>query len=100
MFLDCETYDFKRVSDDSDGHLLLAVVSTVHHECVGKALNDRALCLSESLGGIFTSGVGEVDWRSDLDVIASRFVNLSISSTHAQSRNPHVNEISLISTSS
>ena len=28
------TYDFERVSDDADGHELLAVVATVHHERV------------------------------------------------------------------
>ena len=58
------------MSNDSDSHKLLSVVTTIHHEGVGKALNDWALCLSESLLRISTGGVGDVDWGADLDVIA------------------------------
>lgn len=47
-------YDFKSVCNDSDSHELLAVVSAVHHERVGEAFNDWALCLAESLDGIAT----------------------------------------------
>lgn len=57
--------------DDANSHQLLAVVAAVHHEGVGQPLNDRAVGLAESLGGISTSRVGEVDGRPDLDVIAA-----------------------------
>lgn len=52
-----KTYDLERVGDDSDGHELLAVVSAVHHHGVGETLNDGALGLAESLGGITASRV-------------------------------------------
>jgi hypothetical protein len=52
-----ETYDLESVSDDADGHQLLAVVAAVHHEGVGQALNDGALSLPEPLDGIAASGV-------------------------------------------
>lgn len=58
------------MGDDSDSHQLLSVVAAVHHERVGQSLNDRAVGLTESLGGITTSRVGDVDRRSNLDVIA------------------------------
>jgi hypothetical protein len=65
------TYDLEGVSDDADSHELLAVVTAVHHERVGEALNDRALGFSESLLGISTSGVGDVDWGANLDIVAA-----------------------------
>lgn len=58
------------MSDNADSHELLAVVATVHHEGVGETLNDGAVGLAETLDGIATSGVGEVDGRTDLDVVA------------------------------
>jgi len=58
------------VRDDADGHELFTVVSTIHHEGVGQAFYDRALCFSESLLGVSASGVGDVDWSADLDVVA------------------------------
>ena len=58
------------MSDDADSHELLAVVAAVHHQRVGKALDDGALCLSEPLDGIAAGGVGDVDGGADLDVIA------------------------------
>lgn len=64
------TYDFEGVGNDADGHELLAVVAAVHHEGVGEALDDRALSFSEALLGISTSGVGDVDWGADLDIIS------------------------------
>lgn len=64
-----ETYDLKGVSDDTNGHELLAVVAAVHHQGVGKALDDWALSLSEALDGISASRVGDVDGRADLNVI-------------------------------
>ena len=50
------------MSDNSDCHELLAVVSAVHHEGVCETLNDGALSFSEALDGIATGGVGDVDW--------------------------------------
>jgi hypothetical protein len=64
------TYDLEGVGNDADGHELFAVVAAVHHEGVGKALDDRALGFSESLFGISTGGVGNVDWGADLDIVA------------------------------
>lgn len=58
--------------DDADGHQLLAVVATVHHEGIGQALDDGALGLAESLCGISTSGMGDVDGGADLDVVGER----------------------------
>ncbi len=64
------TYDFERVGDDTDSHKLLAVVAAVHHEGVCEALDDGALGFSETLDGVATGGVGDVDWGADLDVVA------------------------------
>lgn len=66
------TYDLESVRDDADGHELLAVVAAVHHERVGETLNDGALGLAETLGGIAASSVREVDWLTDLDVVTVR----------------------------
>jgi hypothetical protein len=65
------THDLEGVGDDADGHELLSVVTAVHHEGVGETLDDRALCLSESLLGVSAGGVGDVDGGSDLDVVAA-----------------------------
>jgi hypothetical protein len=65
-----ETHDLEAVGDDADGHELLSVVTAVHHQGVGETLDDRALCLSESLLGVSAGGVGDVDGGSDLDVVA------------------------------
>ena len=56
--------------NDPDSHKLLAVVAAIHHKGVGEALNDRALCLAESLDSIATCRVGDVDGRADLNVVA------------------------------
>lgn len=58
------------MGDNSDSHELLSVVATIHHERVGETLDDWALCLSESLLCVTASGVGDVDWGADLNVIA------------------------------
>lgn len=58
------------MSNNSDGHDLLSVVSAVHHERIGETLNDGALGFPESLSSISASGVRNVDRLSDLDVIA------------------------------
>ena len=73
-----DTHDLKGVSDDAHSHELLSVVAAVHHERVGETLNDGALCLAETLDGISASRVGDVDWLSDLDVIAVMFSSASI----------------------
>lgn len=64
------TYDLESVGDNADGHNLLSVVATVHHQGVGQTLDDWAVCLSESLLGVSAGGVGDVDWGADLNVIA------------------------------
>lgn len=66
------TYDLESVVDNADGHELLAVVAAVHHQRVGKTLNDGAVGLAEALNGVATSGVGDVDGVADRDVIAVR----------------------------
>jgi hypothetical protein len=64
------THDLEGVGDNADGHDLLSVVAAVHHEGVGETLDDGALGLTESLGGVTASRVGEVDGLTDLDVVA------------------------------
>jgi hypothetical protein len=59
------------VGNDAHSHELLAVVAAVHHERVGETLNDGALGLPEALDSISAGGVGDVDGRADLDVIAA-----------------------------
>lgn len=66
------TYDLESVVNNANSHKLLSVVATVHHQGVGKTLNDWALCLSESLLSVSAGGVGDVDWGTDLDVIAAK----------------------------
>lgn len=64
------TYDLESVGNNADSKELLSVVAAVHHERVGKTLDDGALSLAETLGGIATGRVGEVDGAADLDVVA------------------------------
>lgn len=66
------TYNLESVGDNADSHELLSVVAAVHHQGVGETLNDWALGLAETLGSITSSGVGDVDWSADLDVVAER----------------------------
>lgn len=65
------TYNLESVGDNADGHELLSVVAAVHHQGVGETLNDWALGLAETLGSITSSGVRDVDWSADLDVVAT-----------------------------
>lgn len=58
------------MSNDADGHELLAVVAAIHHEGIREALDDGTLGFAETLDGVAASGVGDVDWSADLDVIA------------------------------
>jgi hypothetical protein len=69
------TYDLESVSDNSDSHELLSVVAAVHHQGVGETLNDGALGLAESLLGISTGGVGDVDGSADLNVVTGSQVS-------------------------
>jgi hypothetical protein len=76
------------VGNDADSHQLLAIVAAVHHERVGQTLDDGAVGLAESLGGISASRVRYVDRGSDLDVVAAvvsplAFVSASILSSIA-----------------
>lgn len=61
------------MGDNAGSHELLSVVAAVHHDRVGETLNDGALSLAETLGGIATSSVGDVDRGADLDVVAEKF---------------------------
>lgn len=61
--------DLERVGDNPDGHELLAVVATLHHERVDEALNDGHAALGELLLGVAAGRVGHVDGVADLDVV-------------------------------
>jgi len=67
--------DLEGVSHYSDGHQLLAVVSAVHHKRVRQSLDDWALCFPESLRSVSTSGVRDVNGRSNLNVISQRDIS-------------------------
>lgn len=71
------------MGNNADGHELLAAVAAVHHERVGETLDDGALSLAETLGGVTASGVREVDGRTDLDVVAVRRPKSAIPSLHS-----------------
>ena len=64
------TYDLESVSDNADGHELLAVVAAVHHEGVREPLNDGALGFAEPLHGVSAGRVWHVDGLPDLNVVA------------------------------
>lgn len=74
------------MGDDTHGHELLSGVTAVHHERVGQTLDDGALSLAETLGGIATGSVGEVDRLTDLNVVAGR--KKSISTVQSDSLTP------------
>lgn len=71
------------MGNNADGHELLAAVAAVHHERVGETLDDGALRLAETLGGVTASGVREVDRRTDLDVVAVRRPKSAFPSLHS-----------------
>lgn len=54
-----EVNDLESVLHDLDSEELLAVVPSVHHERVGETLDDGALGLPETLGGVTASSVGQ-----------------------------------------
>ena len=61
---------------NAHSHELLAIVPAVHHERIGKPLDDGALRFSKAFDGETTSGVRDVDGLADLDVVA---VHLKVS---------------------
>lgn len=71
--------DGESVVDDANSLELLAVVTPVHHERVGQALDDGALGLAEAFYGVAAGRVGEVDWITDVHVVAvgGRVVSLT-----------------------
>lgn len=71
------TYDLEGVGNNSDSHELLSVVAAVHHERVGQSLDDGAVGLAESLGGISASGVGDVDGVSQGNVVTVASISIS-----------------------
>ncbi len=58
------------MTDHPHRQRFLAVVAPVHHEAVDQTLDDGALALAESLDGISTSRVRDVDRGANLDVVA------------------------------
>ena len=74
------------MSDNSDSHQLLAVVSTIHHEGVGQAFDDGALCFAESLCGVSAGGVWHVDGGADLDVITTVLLSVCFLFMYIESR--------------
>ena len=56
--------------NDADCHKLLAVVATVHHQRVCKALDNRALGFAEAFYCVTAGGMGDVDGGTDLNVVA------------------------------
>lgn len=60
IFTRQQVNDLERVLHDTNGHKFLAVVASVHHKRVSQALDDRALCLAETLNGETSCGVGQI----------------------------------------
>lgn len=61
--------NLKGVLDNAHGKELLAVVAAVHHERIGKTLDDGALSLAESLVGISSSAVRQVNGLTNLNIV-------------------------------
>jgi hypothetical protein len=70
--------DLEGVGNNAGSQELLSVVAAVHHDRVGQTLDDGALSLAETLGGIAASGVGDVDRGADLDVVAVKIWSASL----------------------
>jgi len=51
--------DFKAVLHNPDGHQLLAVVASVHHQGVDQTFDNWALSLAEPFGGVTTRAMGK-----------------------------------------
>ena len=69
-----DAYDFESVSNYSDSHELLAVITAIHHEGVGETLDDWAVGLAEALDSITPGRVRDVDGGPYLDVVTVRKV--------------------------
>jgi hypothetical protein len=52
--------DLKGVLNNANGHKLLSVVASRHHQGVGQTLNNGALSLAETLNVVSSSSVGKV----------------------------------------
>lgn len=52
--------DLESVLHDADGHQLLTIVASLHHERVCETLDDWALGLAETLHGETSGGVGKI----------------------------------------
>lgn len=88
-----KTHDLESVGNNADSHELLSVVAAVHHQRVGKTLDDGALGLPEALDGIATGGVRDIDGRADLNVIAAKntmsaFCHICMVNRNVSSPNP------------
>lgn len=76
------TNNLKRMGNNSHSHELLAVISPIHHERISQTFNNRTLCFAESFDGISSGGMGDVDWRSELDIIAAQSIWRFVSKLH------------------
>lgn len=74
VLLSQEVDDLESVLDNANSLQLLTVVAARHHERVGETLNDGALRLAETLGGVAASSVRNIDGLTDLDVVSERNV--------------------------
>jgi len=64
-----EVDDLERMGNDPNGHELLSVVATFHHERIDKTLDDGHLCLFELLLGVSAGGMWDVDRVAGLDIV-------------------------------
>ena len=71
------THNLKGVGYDSHGHELLAVISAVHHERIGEALDDGTLGLSKAFDSEAAGRVGDVAGCTGLDVVPTEQWNKS-----------------------
>jgi hypothetical protein len=71
-----EMDDLEGVLDNADSNQLLAIVTAVHHEGIGKTLHNRALSLAEALNIVPPSTVGHElrGLAADSDVILERHI--------------------------
>ena len=69
--------DLHSVLDNADGHELLAIVTTVHHQRIGQPLDNRTLGFAESLHRVSSCSVGNICGvlsRGNSDVVSKRYV--------------------------
>ena len=77
--------DLEGVLDNADGHDLLTVVATVHHERVGQTLDNGALALAEALLVVALSSVVQVLLELIL-LVESQVVLEKVRSANAKAR--------------